>query len=395
MIAPEIYGETHAGSVAVASLSLSQYRCYEHITINCAPDAPLKILTGPNGAGKTNLLEAISFLAPGRGLRGASLGDIRRHQGGSPWAVSCLMALGDEEIRVGTGLDPEQGGGEQTNRRIVRVDGETVKSSNQLGDRWGILWLTPQMDRLFIEGPSSRRRFLDRLVLGLYPDHSREVSAFERAMRERNRLIADQGRNADSAWLSALEARMAEHGVAVAARRVDFAEQLAGQLAAQPDGPFPRAELAIDGWVEGLVADGLPLSEIELAYRRKLADNRSTELSLGKSASIGVHKTDLIVTHAPKNMPAELCSTGEQKALLIAIILANAMLQKAIRGRPPLMLLDEVAAHLDEERRRGLFSILTDIGSQCWLTGTDRVIFDGLGDEAEFYCVEEGKIRSH
>jgi DNA replication and repair protein RecF len=394
MIAPSAIQQVSENNVAVSSLTVTNFRSYSHARLETDVSSPLKVLTGPNGAGKTNLLEAISFLSPGRGLRRSNLGEITKRNASAPWAVSALVVNACEETKVGTGLDPngfEQS--ETTSKRIVKCDGDFLKNSNQLGDLWSILWLTPQMDRIFIEGPSSRRRFLDRLVLGLYPDHSRETSAYERTMRERNKLISEQGSRADSAWLSALEARMAEHGVAVAIRRLDFASQLAGQLELQTDGPFPAATLAIDGWVEGLLADGNSAVDAESEFKARLKASRSQEMSVGRSASIGVHKTDLVVTHQTKNMPAELCSTGEQKALLIALIIANAKLQTMLRGQAPIMLLDEVAAHLDHSRRVGLFDILSSLGSQCWLTGTDRSIFAGIEKQTEFYSIQDGKIQ--
>lgn len=383
-------GDGPSSTVFVSNLILTNYRCYERAKISPAGDHSLVVLTGENGAGKTNVLEAISYLAPGRGLRRASLADVARKgsAGGENWAVAATLDVGGEPVKVGTGIERSV---EASTKRQVRIDGETVANSNVLGERWSVGWLTPQMDRLFIEGPSSRRRFLDRMVLGLFPDHSRQVGAYERVMRERNRLLAEKGAGADRAWLKALETRMAEHGVAVAVARLEFAGQLAGQLAEADEGPFPRAELAIDGWVESLLADGTPAVEAEQAFRDRLEAERAQDGS-GRSSS-GVHKTDLVVTHAPKGMLAELCSTGEQKALLVALVLANARLQTALKGQAPLMLMDEVAAHLDADRRQALFEALANLGSQCWLTGTDRSLFAGLAGKAEFFDVSDGTIQ--
>lgn len=376
--------------VYVSKLTLTDFRCYARAILEPKGHHPIVVLAGPNGAGKTNLLEAISYLAPGRGLRRAALGEVANQKGEGPWAVAAHLRLDGEDVKVGTGL--ESLGSEANARRLVRIDGEPAANSNSLGERWSVTWLTPQMDRLFVEGPSARRRFLDRMVLGLYPDHSRQVGAYERVMRERNRLLADKGAGADPAWLTALEARMAEHAVAVAIARLDFAGQLAGQLEAAKDGPFPKAELAIDGWLEEQIADGAAAVEAESAYRDKLRAARTRDTRSGR-ASEGVHKTDLIVTHAPKGMRGELCSTGEQKALLIAMVLANAKLQAAQKGLAPLMLLDEVAAHLDEDRRSALFEALGSLGSQCWLTGTDRSLFAALEGQAEFFDVQDGQIQ--
>jgi DNA replication and repair protein RecF len=378
--------------VFVSKLSLTNYRSYARTSLSPKCEHPLVVLTGPNGAGKTNILEAISYLAPGRGLRRAALSEIARQsdgKAGDDWAVAATLQVGPEPIKVGTGIEP--GGEEQISKRLVRIDGENVPNSNKLGERWSIGWLTPQMDRLFIEGPSSRRRFLDRMVLGLFPDHSRQVGAYERVMRERNRLLAEKGNSADAAWLSALEVRMAEHGVAVANARLEFAGQLAGQLEKADEGPFPKAALAIDGWLEGLLASGMAAVEAEQVFKDALASRRQID---GKGrASEGVHKSDLVVTHQTKAMPADLCSTGEQKALLVALVLANARLQTALKGQAPLMLMDEVAAHLDMDRRTALFEVLASLGSQCWLTGTDKSLFEGVANEAEFFDVSEGVIQ--
>lgn len=388
--------------VFISRLMMTDFRSYREARLELAGSHPMVVLTGDNGAGKTNVLEAVSYAAPGRGLRGASLADVGR-AGGGPWSVAMHLQLKDsdlsEQVRVGTGQDPARAandtGTEQTKttqRRIVRIDGEQASNTSALGDRWSISWLTPQMDRLFIEGPSSRRRFLDRLVLGLFPDHSRQVSAYERTMRDRNRLLADQGASADGAWLTALEARMAEHAVAVAVARLEFAGQIAGQIEATPEGSFPKALLALDGWIEARLGEGEQPVDTETAYRELLARERSQDARAGRTLT-GVHKTDFIVTHAGKNMRADLCSTGEQKALLIGLILANARLQIALKGQAPLMLMDEVAAHLDAHRRAALFDELASLGSQCWLTGTDRSLFKALMGKAEFFEVADGVIQ--
>lgn len=397
-------GNVAAETVFVDKLTMTDFRSYQYSTLDLTCEHPFVVLTGENGAGKTNVLEAVSYAAPGRGLRGATLKDVGR-KGGGNWAVSMLLNLTSpnnaETVKVGTGQDPNLAGTPSDNsatleknifRRIAKIDGEMIGNTSALGDRWAISWLTPQMDRLFIEGPSSRRRFLDRLTLGLYPDHSRQISAFERTMRDRNRLLSEQGTNADSVWLSALEARMAEHGVAVAIARLEFAGQLAGQIESTPEGPFPKATLALDGWLEEQLAEGTPPVEVETAYRERLAHERALDAHSGRTTT-GVHKTDFIVTHAPKAMPADLCSTGEQKALLICLVLASARLQIALKGKAPLLLLDEVAAHLDSDRRRALFDDLASLGSQCWMTGTDRSLFSDLMGKAEFFQVADGVIQ--
>lgn len=424
-----VSGHRGEESVYVSKLTLTNFRCYSRAVLVPKGDKPLVVLTGPNGAGKTNVLEAISYLAPGRGLRRAGHVDVARQmvpdeakktertnnaqihdtkdsseidnklegrtqQADGTWAVAAILKLGSEPVKIGTGT--ERNAQEITAKRLVRIDGSNVANSNMLGERWSISWLTPQMDRLFIEGPASRRRFLDRMVLGLFPDHSRQVGAYERAMRERNRLLAEKGVAADPAWLNALETRMGEHGVAIAVARLEFAGQLAGQLANAETGPFPKAELAIDGWLEGLLASGMLAVEAEQAFKERLKEERSQtrerRSEFGRSGS-GIHKTDLVVSHAPKAMRADLCSTGEQKALLVALVLANARLQKALKGQAPLMLMDEVAAHLDKDRRIALFEVLASLGSQCWLTGTDKSLFEGVSKKAEFFDVFDGAVQ--
>jgi DNA replication and repair protein RecF len=392
-------GEHVRDTVQVSRLMLTNFRSYPHLALNLAGTHSMVVLTGANGAGKTNVLEAISYAAPGRGLRNAALDDVRRG-GENDWSVALRLALKHddlvEEVRVGTGTEQgrstDEQGGTSKSRRIIKIDGETTHNSSLLGDRWTVNWLTPQMDRLFIEGPSARRKFLDRMAIGLYPNHSRQVGAYERVMRDRNKLLAEKGLSADSQWLSALEARMAEHGIAIAVARLEFAGQIAGQIEASPESPFPKADLALDGWLEDLLADEIAPVEVEILYRERLERERRLDTKAGRT-STGPHKTDFIVTHQPKSMRADLCSTGEQKALLVGLILANAHLQAAIKGQAPLLLMDEVAAHLDADRRKALFETLAALGSQCWLTGTDKSLFDSLLGKAEFFDVVDGTIQ--
>lgn len=387
-----------AGSlVRFTRVMLSQFRCYDSAEISLKPEPALVVLTGENGAGKTNVLEAISYFSPGRGLRGASLMEVCRVGSNQPWAVAATVSPAAEEAepkRFGTGLDPDVFSRDSLNaKRIVRLDGES-HSPTMLADHMTVSWLTPQMDRLFTEAPSSRRNFLDRMVLGLYPDHSRQVGAFERVMRERNKLLTDFGARADASWLKVLEARMAEHATAIALARLDFTGQLAGLIeeTSSPESAFPKALLALDGELEGALNEGLAAIDVEEGYRAKLAAMRAIDAQKGRT-SAGPHKTDLLVTHAPKAMPAGLCSTGEQKALLINLILANAQLIKALSGAAPVLLLDEIAAHLDDYRRRALFDALLALGGQCWLTGTDAAMFASLKGRAQFFTVDAGKIR--
>ena len=376
--------------VGVSRLVLTDFRNYRSARLDL--DAGPLVLTGPNGAGKTNLLEAVSFLSPGRGLRRARLGEIDRREGTSEpatsgWAVAATVATSRGPLRIGTGREPE--GGE---RRVIRIDGEPARSQASLAECLGVLWLTPQMDRLFVEGPGGRRRFLDRLVLGLDPAHATRVAAYEQALRERARLLRasfETTRPSDPAWLSALEEIMAQQGVAVAAGRRDAVERLDGVCAAA-EGAFPRTRLALVGTVEGWLGT-MPALETEEQFKAALARNRGADAAAG-GAILGPHRSDLAVAYADKGIAAESASTGEQKALLIAIVLAQAALQRAVRGEPPLLLLDEVAAHLDEGRRFALFEVLAGLESQTWITGTDTTLFTPLRGQARFLSVTDGAL---
>lgn len=373
----------------VDRVMLTNFRSYESMSLETGSNSV--VLTGANGAGKTNLLEAISFLSPGRGLRRAKLSDVNKIGATAPWAVSGRIITPDGERQLGSGLMPRQSLNSETSpdRRIGRLDGESLNSPAAFGDILQITWLTPQMDRLFIDGVSGRRRFLDRLVAAYHPSHSREVSAYERVMRERSKLLSEGG--GDPQWLSSLESRMAEHGVAVAAARLDAIDKLS-QATLESQSAFPGAVLSLGGDLErGLLSR--PALEVETDFCEQLVSSRPQDARSGRT-SIGPHKTDLLVRHKNKDMPAELCSTGEQKALLIGITLASARLSATQFGAPPLLLLDEVAAHLDEKRRGSLFEELGDIGSQVWLTGTDKSLFDLMVNRARFFHFKDGKIEA-
>ncbi|HUN51596.1 MAG TPA: DNA replication/repair protein RecF, partial [Candidatus Sulfotelmatobacter sp.] len=348
------------GALAVRRLLLTDFRCYAGLRLDIA--AGPVVLTGGNGAGKTNLLEAISFLSPGRGLRRARLTEVTR-RGAAPaaaWAVHAALAGPRGDCEIGTGLAPAEAGGDIAERRLVRLDGAAATGPSQLAEVASVVWLTPQMDRLFSEGAAGRRRFLDRLVFGLDPGHARRVAAYEKAMRERTRLL--QSGRFDPAWVGALEGTMAEWGVAVAAARRDAIARLGAALEAA-SGPFPRALLGVEGLLERWL-DEAPALAVEDRYRERLAERRGRDAEAG-GAGEGPHRSDLRVAHAAKDMPAELCSTGEQKALLIAIVLANARLQAARRAAVPILLLDEVAAHLDAARRAALFEAIGALGAQA------------------------------
>ena len=349
----------------LSRLVLTDFR--NHADLSIDPGPGFVVLTGENGAGKTNVLEAISLLAPGRGLRRAPLGEMARQGGSGGFGVAATLG-GD--VRIATGTQPTA-----PERRVVRVQGAGV-AATALADWVSVLWLTPAMDRLFVESPGDRRRFLDRLVLALTPDHAVNANRYEAAMRARSRLLSGDApvdRGADPAWLTALEAQMAEHGTAIDRARRDTVALLADRLALAAEGPFARAALALEGW--GAV--GTP-SVADLATA--LADGRRRDAAAGRALA-GPHRSDLAVLHLDKQRPAALTSTGEQKALLLGILLAHADLVADKTGRPPILLLDEVAAHLDPVRRRALFQRLRGTG-QVWMTGTEEAPFEAIGDAA-------------
>ncbi len=373
---------THA---RLTRLTLTDFRNYAGLRLDAG--AALVALSGPNGAGKTNLLEAISLLAPGRGLRGAAFEDLARQNGAAAWAIAAEIATPAGEVSLGTGWSQQSDGAGQG--RLVVIDGHVQKGSGALGQHMRVLWLTPAMDRLFAGPASERRRFLDRLVAAFDPEHSARVSVFEKVMRERNLLLED--RRLDTAWIASLEAHMAEAAVAIAAARLMVVEALQRHIGeAREAAPFPWSKVAVEGEIEGLL-DAMPAVRAEDEYRTLLADSRGADRGAGRALR-GPHRSDLVVSHGPKNMPAGQCSTGEQKALLIGLILAQARAVTETSAMAPVLLLDEVAAHLDRERRQGLFEVLGALGCQAWLTGTDAELFVGLGRDAALFHVEDARI---
>jgi DNA replication and repair protein RecF len=369
-------------------LALTDFRCYGRLRLDCDP-RPV-VLAGPNGAGKTNLLEAISFLAPGRGLRRARLSEVDRRQAGEaagrrPWAVAATVQTAAGPVRLGTGRDSAAGASAE--RRLVRVDGRPLRSHSALARHAVVVWLTPQMDRLFTEGATARRRFLDRLVYGFDTDHAGRVSAYEHAMRERARLLRE-GR-ADRAWLAALEETMAARGVAIAAARRSLTAGL-DAAASEAIGAFPRAGIAVEGTVEGWLAEA-PALAVDERLRAAPEGGRGRDAETG-GAAVGPHRSDLAVRDLATGRPAAECSTGEQKALLLSLVLAHARLVTAERGQPPILLLDEVAAHLDGRRRAALFEEICGPGAQAWLTGTDAALFVPLGRRAQYCRVADATL---
>lgn len=370
------------GRLSLARVTLTDFRGYAYLRLEA--DARPVVVTGANGAGKTNLLEALSFLVPGRGLRGARLDEVARQSGGPGWAVAARLRGPAGPIEIGTG---REGAGD---KRAVHINGEPARNQSLLAEYLSVHWLTPQMDRLFLEGPQARRRFLDRLVFGADPAHAGRVAAYEHAMRERLRLLKDGP--TDPAWLGALEETMAAKGVAVAAARLEVAERLAAFCAAQAPGPFPRAGLAVKGAVEDWLR-AMPALQAEDRLRAALASRRPEDASEG-ATGVGPHRSDLAVVHLGKNQAADFCSTGEQKGLLLALVLANARMRVAEGGGTPLLLLDEVAAHLDAVRRAALFEDILDLGAQAWMTGTDVSLFAPLGARAQYFTVEDAAVTA-
>ena len=378
-------------AVAVRRLTLTDFRGYGSARLWLAP-APVALF-GPNGAGKTNLLEALSFLAPGRGLRRAKLGEIDRRArtsegalgdlAGGAWAIHASLDTPAGTLEIGTGREAADGG----ERRILSIDSEAARSQASLARHLGVVWLTPEMDRLFVEGGSSRRRFLDRLVYGFDAEHAQRVSSYEQAMRERARLLRDGPM--DQSWLAALEETMAETGIAISAARRETVARL-DQASAAAIGPFPSARLSLEGEIEALL-ERLPALGAEDEFRARLKDLRDLDREAGIT-TLGAHRSDLRVCHAQTGMPAAEGSTGEQKALLISIVLAHARLQAALKGRAPLLLLDEVAAHLDPGRRAALFGEILRLGAQAWITGTDAALFEGLRGRAQFFSVADAAL---
>ena len=376
--------------VWIERLQLSQFRSYTALDVSLGPE-PV-VLTGVNGAGKTNLMEAVSLLAPGPGLRRAAYADMARASADSNWTVSALVHSGNETLRLGTSAAPRRADGSEATGRIVRIDGEN-RPPAALAEHLEVLWLTPAMDGLFTGPASERRRFLDKLIAGFDSTYRTRIGHFERAMRQRNKALEEPGTAAS--LLASLEVQMAEMGTAIAAARLETVAQLRATIAARktaaPGSPFPDAVLALTGRLEEDLATR-PAIDVEDAYARTLRDMRPRDRAAGRTLE-GPHLSDLDVSHGPKTMQARLCSTGEQKALLINLVLGHATLLKQRRnGAAPILLLDEIAAHLDRDRREALFSELLALGSQAWLTGTDPEPFYPLKSKAKFLEVRDGTV---
>lgn len=369
----------------ISKLLLTNFRNYVALSLEFAPGAV--VLSGDNGAGKTNLLEAISFLTPGRGLRRAPYADVAREGGDGGFALHARVEGPEGQVEIGTGVSGGDTAGESGRR--VRINGAPARSAEDMLEWLRVVWLTPAMDGLFPGPAADRRRFLDRLVLAIDPGHGQRALDYEKAMRGRNRLLTDGSR--DGAWFDAIETQMAETGVAIAAARAELVRLLAAMIDRLPgSGPFPQADISLAGDLESALGDA-PAVDVEERYRAVLANGRERDRAAGRTLD-GPHRSDLIVRHRPKSMPADLCSTGEQKALLVGIVLSHARLTGEMSGLTPILLLDEIAAHLDAGRRAALFSILEELNCQAFMTGTDAALFSSLEGRAQFLTVDHGSV---
>ena len=379
----EVHNPGPVARLCLTQLTLQSFRNYGDVRLRCHDGSV--VLVGANGSGKTNLIEAISLLVPGRGLRRAALDDLQQRQSTAPWAVAANLSGADGDIHLGTGRATALQG-ETPTTRVVHIDGKPARSQNALAEHIAMAWITPSMDSLLSDGAAARRKFLDRLVYSFDPAHGARVQRYEKAMRERLRLLREA--YADPAWLDALEDEMAQTATAIAAARRHLIDELRHAIAASGY-VFPRALLAVQGTAEDRLADH-PALLVEDGLRDDFRQARSEDARSGTCA-VGAHRSDLRVYHQSKSCPAELCSTGEQKALLIAIMLAYVRLLTDKRGFTPLFLLDDIVSHLDLTRRIALFDEIADLKTQAWLTGTDRQDFVGLAD-AQIIVVNDGNL---
>ncbi len=375
----------NALDVYVLRLKVTSYRNY--VSEDLCFENGLVVLTGSNGAGKTNLLEAISFLSPGKGLRAVSrlelVDSVKADQMVPSWGVRANIIRGSDEVVIGTGRDVLK-----QSKRTVKIEGHKQSSQAVLPNYVTVMWLTPQMDGLFIGSSSDRRKFLDRLVYNFNPEHASSVYGYEHTMRQRAKLLQTGG---DSYWLDSLELKMAEKSIAIAHARLD-ALHVIQEVIDQTSSPFPKARIGVEGEVETLCTN-LSALEAEEQLVIKLKANRVVDAQ-SKRTNLGVHRSDMAVIHTEKNMPAASCSTGEQKAMLLSIILAEAKAKMHWKRQRPILLLDEVVAHLDEQRREYLFQELLNMKCQTFMTGTDSLLFEGLADQSQYFTVDNGSINA-
>ncbi|MQV96154.1 DNA replication/repair protein RecF [Sinorhizobium medicae] len=376
------FGPAMPHKVFLTRLKLSDFRNYATAALDL--DQRHVVLTGENGAGKTNLMEAISFLSPGRGLRRAAYADVVRVGAADGFSVFAAVDGMEGPVEIGTGTQ----GSEEGHSRRLRINGTAARTVDELTDHLRVLWLTPAMDGLFTGPSADRRRFLDRLVLSLDPEHGRRASEFDRAMRSRIRLLSEF--RPDPAWVSAIEREMAGLGISMALAR----QEMLGLLSAlvdrsRTDGTFPSARLSLAGFLDDCA--GIPAFELEERYLAMLADGRARDAAAGRTLD-GPHRSDLLIRHREKDIEAERCSTGEQKALLVGLVLAHARLVGDMTGHAPVLLLDEIAAHLDQGRRAALFDLVDGLGGQAFMTGTDQTMFEALGERAHYLAVANGRV---
>ncbi|MBI1328255.1 MAG: DNA replication/repair protein RecF [Alphaproteobacteria bacterium] len=385
-----LQSDTRLKPLSLTQLVLTNFRSYERLVLDT--DAPSVVITGHNGAGKTNILEAISLLIPGRGMRGAALSAYDRVGGvsvddafsGFPWSIAANIQCGGDAIKIATGRLPQSGVQE---KRVVKIDGEEQRSQQALGEHMALWYLTPQMDTLFLDGQAARREYFDKVV-GLFDlDHVRHLAVYDRTRYERLQLL--QRAYPDEAWLAVLEQRLAEYATRIATARVQVEEQLQQAIKAD-ETPFPRAICRLAGMAEDAVRS-MPAVQVEQMLYEAFAAHRSQDARNGKTA-IGTQRSEWHITHSNRQMPAELCSTGEQKALLLSLTLAVIRAKASWSKRVPLLLLDEVVAHLDEEKRALLMTAVEQLGAQCWMTGTDASFFAGFQGKSQFFTIENSRI---
>lgn len=379
--------------MSISALKLTDFRNYSAASV--ALDGRHVVLSGPNGAGKTNLMEAVSLLTPGRGLRRATLADMARAGSQSGFSVFAELEHDGEQHSIGTGTAGQtQAATDDTGpTRKMRINGAASKGADEIMALCRVMWLTPSMDGLFTGGAGDRRRFADRMVLAIDPGHARRATDYEKAMRQRNRLLDEPVNANTSAWIDAAEAQMAALGTAIIAARQELVSHISALMAAQDEAgsDFPTGIIALEGDLEAMARTGVPASDIEALFVETLATMRHRDRAAGRTLT-GPHRADLKVHHREKDIAASQCSTGEQKALLTGLVLAHARLTRDISAMTPILLLDEIAAHLDPQRRAALFDRIDALGGQAFMTGTDRSLFDALDDRAQRFHVENGTI---
>jgi DNA replication and repair protein RecF len=379
----DVPGEPLSGTF-ISRLTLTNVRNHRetHLELDQRPVC----LFGQNGAGKTAVLEALSLLSPGKALRGVDIAEIARKDGGGGWTVSARLEQdGEDPVQIGVGLEE---GVDGKARRVVRIDGATATPA-KLARHVRMTWITPAMDRLFTGPAGDRRRFLDRLTLGHFPDHGSHVAAYERAMRTRQRLLEENG---DKAWIAGAEIEMAKAAAATAIARANVVRRIQAAIDARPEGEFPHADVAISGRLEMQGAENIDATDIEQGFLKVLADGRPRDKAAGRALD-GPHRSDLLVRHISRDMPADACSTGEQKALLFGLMLANARALSGAGLGAPIVLIDEAGAHFDETRRAALYEELLTLGGQTWLTGTERSLFTSFGPRAQLLETIAGTIK--